>query len=188
MQKQVICLYGGPGTGKSTTAAELYSILKKEGKNVELVREYIKDWVWEGRVIMPGDQSYILAKQARKERILFESVDIIITDAPLWLSLIYEKLHEPEPYVSEAIIKKQVNYARSNGFVYKHFFLNRVKEYNPSGRLQTEEQAQILDGLILKMISENDLDYSKVDADKDCAKEVAMLLKRREIPEWPDRC
>jgi pantothenate kinase len=40
----IINVYGGPGAGKSTSAAYLYYLLKVAGKNVELVREYVKDW------------------------------------------------------------------------------------------------------------------------------------------------
>lgn len=45
--KRIICLYGGPGTGKSTTCAGLFYKLKIEGYNCEMNREYIKEWVWE---------------------------------------------------------------------------------------------------------------------------------------------
>jgi len=46
---RVINLLGGPGVGKSTAAAKLFAKYKDEGKSVELVREYVKDWAWEGR-------------------------------------------------------------------------------------------------------------------------------------------
>ena len=47
MKTVVINLFGGPGCGKSTIAAELFAILKKQGYEVELVTEYAKDKVWE---------------------------------------------------------------------------------------------------------------------------------------------
>ena len=39
----VINLIGGPCSGKSTIAAELFARLKKMGVHCELVSEYIKD-------------------------------------------------------------------------------------------------------------------------------------------------
>ena len=42
MKTLVINLIGGPGCGKSTIAAELFSRLKKMGVTCELVTEYIK--------------------------------------------------------------------------------------------------------------------------------------------------
>ena len=67
--KVIVCLYGGPGTGKSTTGAALYARFKQADYNAEMNREYIKEWVWEGREVKPGDQTYFFAKQARKERL-----------------------------------------------------------------------------------------------------------------------
>ncbi len=49
MKTTIINLYGGPGAGKSTSAAYLYYLLKCQQENVELVREYVKKWAWENR-------------------------------------------------------------------------------------------------------------------------------------------
>lgn len=46
---KVINLYGGPGTGKSSTAGMLFAHLKLRGVNCEYVQEYAKDAAWEGR-------------------------------------------------------------------------------------------------------------------------------------------
>lgn len=40
----IINMCGGPGTGKSTLTAFVYYTLKSQGENVELDREYIKNW------------------------------------------------------------------------------------------------------------------------------------------------
>ena len=44
---KVINLFGGPGCGKSTTAADLFARMKLRGLSVELVTEYAKDVVWD---------------------------------------------------------------------------------------------------------------------------------------------
>lgn len=49
IKTRVITLWGGPGSGKSTMAAEIYARLKRQLCNVEMVREYVKGWAWEGR-------------------------------------------------------------------------------------------------------------------------------------------
>ena len=54
----IINLYGGPGAGKSTSASDLFVILKERGVNAELAREYVKRWAWERRGISPYDQFY----------------------------------------------------------------------------------------------------------------------------------
>ena len=45
MKTKVLNLYGGPGVGKSTGAAYIFSMLKLAGINCELVREYAKELV-----------------------------------------------------------------------------------------------------------------------------------------------
>lgn len=85
-----ICLYGGPGLGKSTLAAEIFAALKKEGLNVELVREYIKNWAYLDRRPKSFEQTYIFAKQMHAEDLLLHSgVPHIVTDSPLYLQCYY---------------------------------------------------------------------------------------------------
>lgn len=94
--KKVICLYGGPGSGKSTTSADIFFKLKTAGYNCEMNREYIKDWVWEKRSVKNGDQTYFFAKQSRKERIYMQSeIEFIITDSPLVLTHFYGMKYDP---------------------------------------------------------------------------------------------
>ena len=44
-------LFGGPGTGKSTTSAAVFSLLKMHGVNAELITEFAKDLTWEKRYV-----------------------------------------------------------------------------------------------------------------------------------------
>lgn len=176
MNKKVICLYGGPGTGKSTTSAHLFALLKHRGINAELVTEYIKNWVWEKREVKPGDQYYIFAKQSRSERLRFKDVDVIVTDAPVWLSSIYEKKNEPKPHVCEALIQKHVDIAESMGVQHVHVFLKRVKEYQPLGRYQTEIEARYIDIEIRNYLKNNVEEFLEVNADKDAAENIIKYL------------
>ena len=43
----VVNLFGVPSAGKSTGAAYIFSRLKMEGINAELITEFAKDKVWE---------------------------------------------------------------------------------------------------------------------------------------------
>jgi hypothetical protein len=174
--KTVICLYGGPGTGKSTTAAHIFALLKQAGVNAELVCEYVKEWAWEGRHMLDGDQYYFLVKQSRRERIRFKDVDVMVTDSPVWLSAVYEQEHEDPPYIAQLLIGKHVGIAKKHGVEHKHVFLNRVKGFNPKGRFQTEDEARGLDDKIKKYLGDQGMPFIEVVADKDAADKVIKEL------------
>ena len=89
----VINLFGAPGSGKSTTMARLFADLKQEGYNVEMVSEFAKDLVYENRIDTMKDELYIFAKQNHRLFKAKDKVDIIITDRPLLLTCVYDKLY-----------------------------------------------------------------------------------------------
>ncbi len=65
--KKLINFFGGPSTGKSTYAAELYSDMKKRKLSVELVTEFPKDLIWDGLdTILLCDQLFVFANQHRR--------------------------------------------------------------------------------------------------------------------------
>src|SRR5579864_7162545 len=93
MKTTILNVYGGPGSGKSTSAAYLYYLLKCKGENAELVREYVKEWSWEKRPITAYDEIYFLGKQVRHESLLFGKVKWIVTDAPVYMTAYYANLY-----------------------------------------------------------------------------------------------
>jgi RecA/RadA recombinase len=137
----VVELYGGPGSGKSTLAAGLYYALKKQGKSVELCREYIKDWAYENRKIGRHDQIYLMGKQVRRESLLYGKVEYIITDSPILLSGFYEHHYQETDICTPACVK----FLEHSEVVRFPFLLKRNKPYNPVGRYETEEQAKVID-------------------------------------------
>ena len=85
----LINLFGGPGVGKSTGAAYVFSQLKMRGINCELVGEFAKDKVWEENWVALKNQAYIFGKQYYKIARCADQVDVVVTDSPVLLSLIY---------------------------------------------------------------------------------------------------
>ena len=87
----VINLWGAPGSGKSTTAAGLFFLMKINKFKVELVTEYAKDLVWDRRDSMFGNQLSIFSEQNwRLHRLRDHGVDYVITDSPLFLPVFYK--------------------------------------------------------------------------------------------------
>ncbi len=140
----VINLYGGPGSGKSTCAASVFSRLKNKGINAELVTEFAKELVWGESMKTLNNQIYIFGKQHNRLWRLLDQVEVIVTDSPLLLSCIYGNPSETFDKLVFEEFNKMDNI---------NVFLSRVKEYNPKGRYQTLEEARELDIKILDMLS-----------------------------------
>lgn len=163
----IINLYGGPGSGKSTSAAYLYYVLKAQGKNVELVREYVKDWAWEKRTMTTYDQIYFLGKQVRRESMLYGKVDYIVTDSPVMMNLYYAQRY-CSLALAEGIRAATLSFYRQgieDGHKHHHFLLQRNKPYASEGRYQTEAEAKEIDKGI-KQLLEN-LRFSIIETTPD---------------------
>jgi len=158
---QIINLYGGPGTGKSTSAALIYHHLKRNGYNSELVREYAKDWAWDNRSISAYDQLYVLGKQVRRESSLYGKVDFVVTDSPLIMAYAYAKEYYGKHIADsvKATISAFYEQSRLDKHTHKHIFLKRSKAYEASGRYQTEEQALAIDHAVREFLGELGVPY-----------------------------
>lgn len=183
--KRVICLYGGPGAGKSTVCAGLFYHLKMNGYNAEMNREYVKDWAWEKRQIKQGDQSYFFAKQSRKERLYINNeLDFIVTDSPLILTHFYGlkyDTYEQKYNTSLMMLKNHHEFCIENGYKVDHFFVKRAKNYNPSGRFQDEDTAKQYDGEIKKFLDDLGIKYNTVRADGTAVETIVNYLETREV-------
>jgi len=170
----VINLYGGPGTGKSTTAAHVFALLKQKDVNAELVREYAKDIVWEGRThLLSGVFPYqlvIFSKQNKRMFDLVGKVDVIVTDSPLWLSYHYSGHDEQMLHL---IVRT------SKWYDEVHFFLNRTKKFNPMGRVHDEIESKLIDVQLQKMLEDCRIGCTFIDADKHAAKFILDKIKEK---------
>lgn len=163
----VVNLFGGPGVGKSTTAAELFSDLKKIKISCELVREYVKDWAWEERRIDPLNQLHLLGEQSYRESILYGKVSVVVTDSPLILCGFYQEYYSQQNYLTNTI-KAFMAHAHEHSKVrYLNIILSRKKEYDPKGRYETEEQAIEIDRKLSCYTQNNFSNYSLVYKDGD---------------------
>ena len=155
----LINLYGAPGAGKSTGAAYVFSKLKMNGINAELVTEFAKDKVWEESKEVFKNQAYIFGKQYFRISRCEDKVDVIVTDSPLLLSIIYNN----SKVLGEDFNKVVRNV--SNSYKSLNYFINRVKEYNPEGRFQTEEESNELSEDIRDFLLKNGVDFYEVNGE-----------------------
>jgi predicted ATPase len=177
----VVNLFGGPGTGKSTTAAELFAVMKKQGKNVELVTEYAKDLTYEGRRnILESDQLYIFAKQHRRMKRLHGQVDYIVTDSPLFLSVVYARYFSDQDHGSfiDLVIDTHNKYDNLNIFIERDLEEHSYKEH---GRSQTEDEAITLDDAISHHLSIFSIGYETIKFDnKTMVNQILKLIEKKE--------
>ena len=90
----VVNMFGGPGAGKSTTSAGVFSLLKLHGMNCELVTEFAKSLVWKESLYELKDQVYVTGNQYHNMYVLKDKVDVIITDSPLIIGLMYNTVSD----------------------------------------------------------------------------------------------
>ncbi len=156
---RVVNLFGGPGCGKSTTAAGVFSQLKQLGVNCEYAHEWVKWPVWEKRTPIFDDQLYIFAKQHHMLHTLKDNVDIVVTDSPLFLSIVYGNLYntsamEKFPKFFELVDDIFGSFNNIN------YVLERKKAYQTKGRVQTEDEAKDIDDLIKVDLIEHGYTYN----------------------------
>lgn len=169
MKKTIIVnLFGGPGCGKSTGAAWLFSQLKLNKIDCEYVTEFAKDKVWEENKEVFKCQFYITGKQAFKISRCFGKVDVIITDSPIAIGTQYCD----NEYLKQAILYEFNKYSKNNINV----LLNRVKDYNPNGRNQTEEESISIDKTTEKMLNDNKITFVSVNGDENGYRQILEII------------
>lgn len=149
----VVNLFAGPGAGKSTAAAYIFSQLKMKGVNCELITEFAKDKTWEKNYSALRCQEYVFGKQSYKMDRCRDQVDVIITDSPLPLGIFYNQNPVLGRHYESLVMDVFNTYDNLN------FFINRKKPYNPVGRNQTEEEAKEIDDRIKIFCQEHDISY-----------------------------
>lgn len=135
---KVINFLGGPGAGKSMTAAGLFYEMKRKHLKVELAHEWIKgEGVWEDRPALFGDQDYIFAHQHRiQRRLIGHDIEYLISDSPILLSMFYLPSDFPEsfkPFVRDVF----------DSYNNLNIFIDRNPElpYTQEGRNESLEEA-----------------------------------------------
>lgn len=143
----VVNLFAGPGSGKSTTATGVFSMLKMHGVNCEYVSEYAKDLAWENTLTVYYNQIAILGEQHRRQHRLLGKCDIMITDSPILQQCAYVD----DPWYKEVCTKLFDEFENMN------FYINRVKPFSTHGRKEGSiNEAKKIDEKIKLLLKDRD--------------------------------
>lgn len=166
MKPLIVNMFAGPGAGKSTMTASVFASLKWNDINCEMALEYAKECVWFGMENLLSNQTGVYGKQHEKIFHLSNKVDVIVTDSPLLLSIIYDK-------VNDKGLRNKVlqDYLKCNNV---NYFLNRVKKYNTSGRMQTESEAKVIDKKVKTFLVDHGIPFKELAG---CPENAEIIVK-----------
>ena len=157
----IVNYFGAAGVGKSTTAANIFSRLKRLNYNVEYVQEFAKSLTWENNHTALSHQLYVTGTQSYMQNKLLGKVDAVITDSPILLGLMY--YNEPNTKIYDAFYTLLMESFKVQNNI--NFFINRTKPYNPKGRNQTIEESLVIDDKILKLLAAEKIPYTMINGD-----------------------
>lgn len=171
----IVSLVGGPGAGKSTTAAFLFGRLKKSGVNAEFVHEVAKDFTWEERWMALSSQPYVISKQLRNYDRLTGKVDVIITDTSPLLAHIYLDPGMMSSRTASLFLQYVESDWRDRKTLNVVLQRNESYPYQQAGRSQSENEAKALDGRILEVLRNNNFPHMTVPVQMDSQEHVTDI-------------
>lgn len=143
---KVINLFGGPGVGKTTLAMRVFTELNMKQIKVEYVDEYAKELTWNQSFKLMENQRMIFANQHQKFFRLKDTIDVCVTDAPLFNSIVYSGKNDKNKTFHADVFNEFMEYQNLN------FFLKRETKYQEHGRSQKLEDAIKVDEEVLRCL------------------------------------
>ena len=167
---KIISIFGGPGVGKTTTAEELSAKLKRKHISCEYVSEFAKGLTFDKSFGQLENQIYVFGNQHHwLLRASAHKPDYIITDAPLFNSIVYSGKGEDHKHFHNHVMHEFNRYENIN------IYIDREIEYKQEGRYQDLEGAKKVDAEILRCFEVFNVPFHKVGIENS-VEEIMRLI------------
>jgi nicotinamide riboside kinase len=175
----IINLFGGPGIGKTTLAAQVFAGLKTLDVEAACPTEHAKLALWQGREELLDNQLILLGRTWDTVSTLSKKVQVIILDSPILLISHYGADREPQCF-HEAVGHYHQRHDRINVLLTR----NDDLQYVPTGRRETPDRAKVIDREISSMLERYSEPYARAMVGSSCAqtlvdKILVELLRRK---------
>jgi RecA/RadA recombinase len=172
----VINFFGGPGSGKSTTALEIAAYLKRLHLVTEYTHEEAKDHTYSKNSIALSDQLYLLANQHHKLwRLAKNDIKYIVNDSPIILGLTY--FNDNSKYNFETFQNMTMDCWSQYHNI--NIFINRQDSlYQEYGRSQNITEAKKIDEDIKNMLNYHGIKYYKIQQNQFAFEQTCNILRK----------
>jgi len=171
----VVNIYSGPGSGKSTVAADVFAKLKRMHVNTEMSREFAKDLVWQKSLNLLKDQLKILGEQHHRQWMLEGQCEVCITDSPMLLCCIYNTYYTNFSNFNALALEAHHRFQNLN------YFLGRPESFESAGRVEDEEKAKIIDNQIKSFLHQNSILYATITHETASERIIKDVLELRRV-------
>lgn len=181
----IINFFGGPGIGKSTQSAGLFTEMKKSHMDVELTYEFPKIVAWEENHSAIKDQFYITANQHRNISRLYGKVKYIIVDSPIILGMVYKDRYNDEPEYPAMFYDESFDTFVVTLFK-KYNSLNILltrndATYDENGRFQNLQESKEIDDDIKQKLITHDIPFVEFNVNSNTASDIFSYIKQYNI-------
>jgi adenylate kinase family enzyme len=181
----IINFFGGPGIGKSTQSAGLFTKMKKSHMDVELTYEFPKIVAWEENYSAIKDQFYITANQHRNISRLYNKVKYIIVDSPIILGMVYKDRYSENPEYPAMFYDESFDTFVVTLFK-KYNSLNILltrndATYDENGRFQNLEESKQIDEDIKQKLITHDIPFVEFNVHSNTALDIFNYIKKNHI-------
>jgi nicotinamide riboside kinase len=165
----VINLIGEPSVGKTTTAAGVFFELSSKGYNVQMVLEEAKKYIFEDNLKIFDQQILLLAEQNRALTRLKDNTDIVITDSPLIMPIVYQKGEYLKSF-------RNLAFEQFNEYNNFNIFLKRKHKFSNNGRYHTEKDSISVRDKIIQILDEENIKFLPLTTGKKIHKKIARIV------------